>query len=158
MDVPSAEALGIAGWLLEVLRWWRRMVVWLVGAGLKPAPTGWLAGCLSGSPAVGEGGWEGVDDAGGLDGGVGDAFNHGDDVGGSSSELGFMGFGVGWTFRPLKRLGGGLVGGGRFETCPYGLVGGRVASMEMWVFGRVGWHVVLLLPNWAGGSGWLNDN
>ena len=36
----------------------------------------WSVGC----PAVGEGGWEGVDDAGGLDGGVGDAFDHGDDV------------------------------------------------------------------------------
>ena len=37
---------------------------------------GRLAGCLVGCPAVGEGGWEGVDDAGGLDGGVGDAFDH----------------------------------------------------------------------------------
>ena len=62
-------------WVL--VGWWvgREMgleVVWLVGAGLKPAPTGWLTGCLVGCPAVGEGGWEGVDDAGGLDGGVGD--------------------------------------------------------------------------------------
>ena len=35
---------------------------------------------LVGLPVVGEGGWEGVDDAGGLDGGVGDSFDHGDDV------------------------------------------------------------------------------
>ena len=35
---------------------------------------------LFGSPAVGEGGWEGVDDFGGFDGGVGYAFDHGDDV------------------------------------------------------------------------------
>ncbi len=47
---------------------------------------------------------------------------------------------------------------GRFETCPYGLVDGRVALMEMLVFGQGGWLVGSLLPNWAGGSGWLNDN
>ena len=35
---------------------------------------------LFGSPAVGEGGWEGVDDFGGLDGGVGDSLDRGEDV------------------------------------------------------------------------------
>ena len=35
---------------------------------------------VSQGPAVGEGGWEGVDDVGGLDGGVSDALDHGDDV------------------------------------------------------------------------------
>ena len=51
-------------------------------------------------------------------------------------------------------VGGGLVGRGRFETCPYGLVGGRVALMEMWVFGEGGWLVGWVLPNWTEGSGW----
>ena len=75
---------------------------------------------------------------------------------------GFLGWGgwgdgcwVGWSG---NGIGGGLVGRGRFETCPYGLVGGRVALMEMRVLGPGGWLVGLLLPNWAGGSGWLNDN
>ena len=30
MDVPSAEALGITGWLLRVLRWWRGWWSWVV--------------------------------------------------------------------------------------------------------------------------------
>ena len=38
----------------------------------------WLG--LVGGPAVSEGGWEGVDDFGGFHGGVGDAFDHRDDV------------------------------------------------------------------------------
>ena len=41
MDVPSAEALGITCWLLGGLAVMGLVVVWLVGAGLKPAPTGW---------------------------------------------------------------------------------------------------------------------
>ena len=52
----------------------------------------------------------------------------------------------------------GWVGRGRFETCPYGLVGGWVALMEMWVFVEGGWLVGWVLPNWTEGSGWLNDN
>ena len=35
---------------------------------------------LGGFPTVGEWGWEGVDDARGLDRGVGDSLDHGDDV------------------------------------------------------------------------------
>ena len=37
-------------------------------------------------PAVGEGGWEGVDDARGFDGGVGDSLDHGDGVVGDDAE------------------------------------------------------------------------
>ena len=55
------------------------------------------------SPAVGEGGWEGVDDFGGLDGVVGDSLDHGDDVvasffeplvGGVDDAAGFVSFDV----------------------------------------------------------------
>ena len=62
MILKDGKDVGFS-WL-GVLRWW----------------VGRLAGCLVGCPAVGEGGWEGVGDAGGLDGGVGDGVDHGDDV------------------------------------------------------------------------------
>ena len=62
-------------------------------------------------PAVGEGGWEGVDDARGFDGGVGDAFDHRDDVvagffeplvGVVDDAAGFVGFDVVTVYDPLR--------------------------------------------------------
>ena len=48
-------------------------------------PSGRGGGCCGWG---GDEGWDGVDDFGGFDGGVGDAFDHGDDVGGGFWEWG----------------------------------------------------------------------
>ena len=73
-------------------------------------------GGLVGCPVVGEGGWEGVDDFGGLDGGVGDAFEHGDDVvagffeplvGVVDDAAGFVGFDVVAVDDLFDGMGGG---------------------------------------------------
>ena len=71
-----------------------------------------MCGGLGGRPAVGEGGGEGVDDVGGLDGGVGDAFDHRDDVvagffeplvGVVDDAAGFVGFDVVAVDDPFER-------------------------------------------------------
>ena len=84
---------------------WVLVVGWvgggLVGRGrFQTCPYGLVGGCLGGCPAVGEGGWEGVDDAGGLDGGVGDAFDHGDDV--VARCLNWDSWDLGWDGRSVR--------------------------------------------------------
>ena len=76
---------GVEGWRTAVLS------AWLFGPGgaRNCLNRGFLGlkdgGCrrwlgLAWCPAVGERGWESVDDVGGFDGGVVDALDHGDDV------------------------------------------------------------------------------
>ena len=69
---------------------------------------------LVGSPAVSEWGWEGVDDACGFDGGVGDSLDHGYDVvagffeplvGVVDDAAGFVGFDVVAVDDPFEKAG-----------------------------------------------------